>query len=451
VCKTDEAMKIKRSLAPAALCLSLACIALSANAEVDALVRDAREATAQGKAQQAYDALEPHEVERAGDPDFDLAFGMAANVIGQFPRAIMALERALVADPNNALARAELGRALFGVRDNRSARALLNQGKLQGIPVVAGESIDQILQAVDRVEAEGQSSYKGYVEAGIGHDSNANSGPEQQNFAVPAAGGSLLILTPAGVATHADFATVGAGFSGRYILAPRWSVIGNVTGAARGYEGSANQFDTLDLNANLGVSYRSNEREEYTLVAQGGIYDIDHDRVRNLAGLVGEWTHRFDGFRQFSTYLQLTRLTYPQSHIADVDRSVLGFTYAHLFRNGFLAYGGAYGGQEDERNSAFPFEGHKLMGIRLGAQQPLSQVLSIFGTLSYEDRKFGGTDPNFLVGRHDKQTNANVGVTWIPVPLWRITPQLAWVQNKTNVAVAAYNKTVFSVIARRDF
>jgi outer membrane protein len=444
-------MTKKRLLAPGALSLLLACLVPPAHAEVDAVVRDARQATATGKAQQAYQALEPLEVQRAGDPDFDLAFGMAANLVGQYPRAIMALERALVADPNNALARAELGRALFGVRDNRSARRLLNQGKLQGIPVVAGETIDQILQAVDRVEAEGQSSYKGYVEAGFGHDSNANSGPEQRNFAVPAAGGSLLILTPAGIATHANFATLGAGFSGRYIFAPRWSVIGNISGVGRGYSGSADQFDTLEVNANLGLSYRDNERDEFTVVAQGGTYDINHDRVRNLAGVVGEWTHRFDGFRQFSTYLQLTRLKYPQFHFADVDRSVVGFTYAHLFRTGFLAYGGLYGGKEDELDSAFPTQGHKLLGIRLGVQQPLSQVLSVFGTLSYEDRKFGGTDPNFLVGRHDKQTNATVGVTWIPAPLWRITPQLAWVETKSNVPVAAYHKTVFSVIARREF
>lgn len=443
-------MKHERLLVPSALSLLLACLVPPAHAEVDPVVRDARAATAQGKAQQAYDALEPLEVQRAGDPDFDLAFGMAANVVGNYSRAIMALERVLVADPNNAQARAELGRALFGVRDNRGARTLLNQGKLQGIPVVAGESIDQILQAVDRVDAEGRSSYKGYAEAGIGHDSNANSGPEQRNFAVPVSGGSLLVLNPSGVATHANFATVGAGFSGRHILAPRWSLIGNISGAARGYRGSADQFDTLEVNANLGVSYRQ-EREEFTLVAQGGIYDIDHDRVRNLAGVVGEWTHRFDGFRQFSTYVQLTRLKYPQSPIADADRSVLGFTYAHLFRSGFLAYGGLYGGKEEERDSAFPFEGHKLLGVRAGVQQSLTQVLSVFGTLSYEDRKFGGTDPNFLVSRHDKQTNATVGVTWVPAPLWRITPQLAWVENKSNVGIAAYHKTVFSVVARREF
>jgi tetratricopeptide (TPR) repeat protein len=441
-----------RLTAPRALSFLLAFLAVSANAEVDALVRQANEAIAQGRAQQAYDLLEPQEVSRAGDPDFDLAFGMAANQVAQYSRAIMALERALVQNPGNAQARAELGRALFAVRDTRAARALLNEGKMQGIPVVAGESIDQILQAVDRVEAEGRSSYKGYAEFGIGHDTNANSGPEQRNFAVPQPGGSVALLTldPAGVSRDANFATVGAGFSGRHILAPRWSLIGNITGSLRGYGNDAEQFGMLQVDANLGIAYRV-EREEYTLAVQGGTYDIDHSRVRNLAGLVGEWTHRIDGFRQFSTYVQLTRLTYPELHAADVDRSVIGITYANLFRNGFLAYGGLYAGQENERASGVPHFGHKLIGLRLGAQRPLGQNLSVFGTLAYEDRKFGGTDPSFLVGRHDRQTNLSLGMTWLPATAWRVTPQLAWVQNKSNAAVAAYDKTVFSVLVRREF
>jgi tetratricopeptide (TPR) repeat protein len=443
-------MKNTRLTAPRALSLLLACLAVSANAEVDSVVRQAQEATAQGRAQQAYGLLEPNEIRRAGDPDFDLAFGMAANLVGQYSRAIMALERVVVQNPDNAQARAELGRALFAVRDNRAARALLNEGRLRGVPVVAGESIDQILQAVDRVEADGQSSYKGYAEFGLGHDSNANSGPEQRNFAVPAAGGAILTLDPALARTRAGFATAGAGFSGRYIFAPRWSVIGNVAGNVRGYGNDAGQFDTLQVDANLGLSYRV-EREEYTLAAQAGTYDIDHARVRNLGGVVGEWTHRFDGFRQFSTYVQLTRLSYPQQHVADVDRSVVGVTYANLFRNGFLAYGGLYAGKENERNSGVPYLGHKLVGLRVGGQQPLRQDLSVFGTLSFEDRKFGGTDPNYLVGRHDKQVNASIGLTWLPATAWRVTPQLTWVDNKSNAAVAAYDKTVFSVIVRREF
>jgi tetratricopeptide (TPR) repeat protein len=443
-------MKKTRSLAHGGLCLLLASLALCANAEVDSPVREALDAMAQGNAQKAYDTLAPHEEQRAGDTDFDMAFGMAANLVGQYTRAIMAFERVLASNPSNAQARAELGRALFAVGDRRAARLALNEGKLQGIPVAAGENIDQLLQAVDRVDAAGRSSYKGYVEVGVGHDTNVNSGPEQRNFAVPAFGGAIQTLNPSGVATHANFGMLGAGFSGRYVLDPRWSAIGNLTGSVRMHGNDASEFDVGQADGNLGLSYRV-ERDEYTVVAQGGTYDIDNARVRNLYGVVGEWTYRLDGFRQFNTYVQLSRLSYPQQHIADADRTVLGFTYAHLLRNGFLGYGGLYLGKEEERASGVPYLGHRLAGARAGVQHPLSANVAAYATVSYENRRFGGTDPLFLVGRHDRQTNASLGLSWVPLPVWRVTPQVAWVQTRSNVGIAAFDKTVYSVVVRRDF
>jgi outer membrane protein len=167
--------------------------------------------------------------------------------------------------------------------------------------------------------------------------------------------------------------------------------------------------------------------------------------------VVGEWTYRFDGFRQFSTYAQLTRLDYPQQHIADVNRDVVGFTYAHLTRSGFLAYGGAYIGKEYERASGVPHLGHKFSGARGGVQQPFGPNLAGFATIAYEDRKFGGDDPLFLVTRHDHQANASIGLSWVPLPAWRVTPQVAWVRTRSNVSIAAFDKTVVSVVVRREF
>src|SRR3954451_16220125 len=84
---------------------------LSAHAEVDALVRDAQALTANGQFAQAYALLEPQEINRAGDPDFDLAFGIAANESGHHTRSVLALERLLAVQPDNARGREALGRS----------------------------------------------------------------------------------------------------------------------------------------------------------------------------------------------------------------------------------------------------------------------------------------------------------------------------------------------------
>lgn len=420
------------------------------HAEVDTLVRNARSLVEQGQARQAFDLLEPMEVSRAGDPDFDTVLGIAANETAQYTRAILALERVLSVQPDNARARAELGRALFAVGDTKAARTLLQETKAQGVPLEAAQTIDQFLQAIDRVEEAGRSSVKGYVEAGVGHDSNINSGPSQGNVAVPAFGGLVLTLNPSGVKTQAAYATLGGGLSGRYVIDPRWSLIGNASAAYRAHSGGNSQFDTSQIDLNAGASYRL-ERNEYSLVAQIGTFDVNNSRARKQTGLVGEWTHRFDGFRQFSAYLQLSRLHYPQQTLRDADRNVIGGSYAHLFRSGLLAYAGLYFGREKERSSGVAHLGHKLTGMRGGVQLPLSESLAVFTTLGFENRRFGAADPLFLVTRRDRQTNLNLGLSWVPAKSWRVTPQLALTNTSSNIPVADFDKRSVFVTVRRDF
>lgn len=433
-----------------ALLLVAAAVPSTVLAEQDALVRDALVLTQTGQSAKALEMLEAKEAERAGDPDFDLVFGIAANETGQFTRAIFALERSLAVQPGNPRTRAELGRALFAVGDTTAARRLLEETKGQGVPVEAAKTIDQFLQAIDRIDEGGRSSIKGYVEASIGHDDNVNSGPVNPNVVIPVLFNSVFVLGPAGVKSKAAFGSVGGGLSGRYIVDPRWSLIGNVTANVRANGNGQSQFNTGQLDATAGAAYRV-ERNEYSLVGQVGTYTVDGSRARDISGLTGEWTYRFDGFRQISSYIQLNKLKYPQASIRDADRDVLGVSYAHLFRNGMLAYGGVYFGKEEADAAGRGDLSHKLTGFRGGLQQPFSETLAAFVTFGYETRRFDATDPIFLVTRRDRQTNLNFGLSYVPAKAWRITPQIALTDTKSNIVIADYDRRVISVTARREF
>lgn len=423
----------------------------ASHAVMDDLVKQALALAESGKGKEAFDMLAPKEAERAGDPDFDTVLGIAANQAGDFPRAVFALERVLSVQPENTRARAELGRALFAVGDSKGAKTLLEQTKQAGIPVEAAKTIDQFLKAIERVEEAGQNSYKGYVEFGIGNDTNANSGPAVTSVAVPAFAGLVLALNPTGVKKDSNFYTFGGGMSGRYVIDSRWSLIGNFSGNIRANSASgADVFDTQQIDVNAGAAYRV-ERDDYSLVAQVSDNSVDHRVARRGVGAVGEWTHRFDGFRQITSYAQYTRLTYPGQNLRDADRYVLGGSYAHLFSTGLLAFAGAYVGEEAERNSGVPHLGHKFYGVRGGLQKPLMPNLAAFGTVGYERRNFGGTDPLFLVTRHDDQYNVNIGLSWSPYASWRVTPQVSWTRSSSNVIVNDYEKRVMSVTARREF
>jgi outer membrane protein len=433
------------------LVLAAFLLPTGAHAEADALVREALAMTEKGQSKEAFKLLEPSEAARAGDPDFDTVFGIAANQSGEHTRAIFALERALAVQPENARARAELGRALFAVGDLRGARTALQDAKGLNIPNEAALTIDQFLQAIDSVEAAGRSSVRGYLEFGLGRDSNANSGPAITSVAVPALGGLPLTLSPGGVEQSASFYTVGAGFSGRYVVDPRWSVIGNVAANWRAHSGSADQFDVFQVDGAIGGAYRV-ERNEYSLVANLGTYEVDHRRLRDQAGFTAEWTYRLDNFRQINSYLQYSKLSYPGQNLRDVDRYVAGVSYAHQFRSGgLIVFAGGYVGKEDPQEANVPHLGHDLYGIRIGAQQPIGDKLAVFGAIGYEHRKFGGPDPLFLSTRTDNQANLNVGLSWVPYPKWRVTPQVSFSRVNSNVPIADFDKTVVSVTGRREF
>ena len=430
----------------------LLCAALvpAVHAEVDALVRDALTLVEAGKGRAAYDMLAPQEASRAGDPDFDTVFGISANQVGEHARAIMALERVMLVQPRNGRARAELGRAMFAVGDAKSARALLDEAKSQGAPADVAATIDLFLRAIDRAEAERTSSVRAYVEASFGSDSNVATGPASANVAVPALGGAInFTLAPANVKQNATFYSFGAGASGRYIIDSRLSVIGGLNFAQRNHPDDS-LFNNTQLAINGGVSYRAN-KDEITAVVTRDNYLVSGTTARVQNGIVAEWTNRRAETSQYGGYLQFSRLHYPGSTFRDVNRFVVGGSYAQQVSSSLIAYGGVYLGQENELSSIRPDQGHRLSGFRVGGQVTLSPEWTGFAGLTYEHRKYGGPHATFLLVRSDDQSSINFGASWSGVKDWRITPQISYTRIKSNIPINDYDRTLISVTARREF
>lgn len=418
-----------------AFALSGLLLAAPAHAAWDATLRNALALAESGAAQQAFELLEPLEMERSGDPDYDLVLGIAANQSGHHTRAIFALERTLMVNPNNARARAELGHALYAVGDNAGAKTMLGQAKAQGIPNEAARSIDQLLQTIDRVESEASSSTRAYVEAVLGHDNNVNSAPASQVFGLkPIASG---------------FSGLAFNVSGRKVIAPRWSAIGSFGASTRAHDTVALPYDSRQLDGSVGASYRV-DRDEYTAALQLGDSTIANAPARSSWNITGEWTHRMDAFRQFNAYAQVGQLSYPQK-TRNVDRYVFGASYGQQFRTGLSAYASAYVGQELTSQAGVGHLGHQFVGGRFGVQQPLGSAVALFASFSLEDRGYNGPDPFFLSTRHDQQWGLNAGAYWIPAKAWRISPQWNYLQTASNISTSSSEKQTLSVTARREF
>ena len=404
----------------------------------------------QGQAMQAFQLLDAHEARRAGDPVFDAAMGEAAHAAGQYTRAIMARERVLAADPGNQAAQVALGQSLQAVGDRRGVLALPPQVQALLILVDAGHTLDQFLYSYDRPEYGGHSSLKGYVELGVGHDSNANAAPVVGELQSPVPGTPPWALLPEAQATSGNYVVAQAGLRGRAVINSRWSVVGTALAATRHYGGQADRFDHTALDGALGMAFRA-ERHEVIVSGQGSYYALDGTRLRTMGGVLGEWIYRIDGFRQWGSFLQVLEVRYPTQDLRNVRRSVLGTSYSHLFRNGTSAYAGVYGGREQPKaNDADPL-GHRLWGVRVGGQWPLAPQWTVFASADWEHRRYGGQDPFFAVTRTDRQAQVALGLNWTPAPGWRVTPQWQFTRNASTLPITDYERRVFSILLRREF
>ena len=147
-----------------------------AAAATDALVTQALALEQQSRAGEAFSLLIPHMAERAGDPDYDYALGLAAEDSGRPGIAIAAFQRVLAVQPQQSRARAEIARVYATTGDIDSARAAFDT--VQNDPTVPDPvraRIGKLVRDYDRQIAGGGTTLTGFGEAEVGYDGNVNS------------------------------------------------------------------------------------------------------------------------------------------------------------------------------------------------------------------------------------------------------------------------------------
>jgi tetratricopeptide (TPR) repeat protein len=434
----------------AALCIFLVLPVWAA----DSVVVQAKKYMDQNNPQAAYDLLAPLQSERAGDPEFDYLLGVAALGLGKNTEAVFALERVLAVQPNNLPARAQIARAYFALKETDTAKREFENVKQQEVPPEVRVTIDRYLDAIDRVAESEKFKARFFIEFTLGWDSNVNSATAIDSVAVPSFGNQIFTLAPTTVELHDGFWSGAAGFSFNNPLSRTFSVIGGISGYQR-FNFKQDNFDTGYVDGYLGVAKKV-ERDTWTVVGQGNMFFVDQPQFsseyRDALGGTVQWTHDFDARNQLTAYVQYADLTYPQQSPRDANRYIAGAGYAHAFRGGDpIVYGGVYGGIEDAKDGNFKYLGHRPIGLRLGGQKTLSETWLAFVNASAERRKYMGIDPLFLVDREDKQYTAGIGLSWLFAKDWRLSPQVSYLRNNSNIAINEYSRTQVFVSLRKDF
>jgi tetratricopeptide (TPR) repeat protein len=432
----------------ARLALAAAIATAASAAFADALTDRARALLASKDAKGAYTLLLPQEAQRAGDPEYDYLLGVAALDSGQYERAVFALERVLGVQPNNHVARAEIARAYLAMGERETARREFENVRAQSIPPEAKATIERYLAAI---AASDVTQISGFVEFGVGSDSNVNSATANSQIALPALGGIVATLNPASTRRSDTFAALSGGVNVTHRLSPEWSVVGGAAGAVK-LNRRATDFDTLNVDANLGGRWNRGQ-EAITVGAQFQTFELDWQRFRDTKGLVAQWQHSIDEARQATLFTQYSELRYPSQSIRDANRKIIGAAYAQAFSGDAapVLFASVYGGREDETNAGVPHLGHKPIGVRIGGQVRLSAGLSAFANAAYERRKYGGPEPIFFDTRTDKQSDLGVGLSYVIYPGTTLIGQLAHTDNRSNIPLNQFKRDLATLSLRFNF
>jgi tetratricopeptide (TPR) repeat protein len=413
----------------------------------DQVLDQARKLLEQRNPKGAYELLLPLESQRAGEIEYDYLLGIAALDAGDPQQAVFALERVLAVDPNFLQARAEIARAYFALGERQTARQEFTTVKRQGVPPEARATIDRYLSALEPQRTE----VRAYIEAIAGWDSNVNSATSKSTIAIPLFGGTIATLNPLGVRTSDGFGGLGAGVSLSHGLSDQWYLIGAASYAGK-YNVDVNGFDTGQVDASAGARWASGNHQVLA-IGQLQRFWVDSDEYRDSAGGTAQWLYNLSPSQQLTVFGQFAALRYPAQKPRDADRYIGGIGYSQALAAPYspVFFVSVYGGEEKERDSAFPWLGHKPLGLRLGGQLSLSDRALLFGLATYEHRQYNGTDPLFLVRRRDDQADARLGLTYLIAPGWTLTPQVAYTYNFSNIELYEYERAIASVSVRRDF
>lgn len=394
-----------------------------------------------------YRALNAQLKERANDPEFNLALGLAALDSGRFGEAILAFQRVLAVQPDNARAQAELARAYAMAGDVDTARAEFETVRGNpSIPDPVRNRIDGVVRQLDTAIAGGASEITGYFDVEGGYDSNINTATDAISITLPL----FAFLGPAtlnGAAREQDagFYQIQGGLSGSTPLSRQTRLFGSVLGNWR--DNIDSRFvDQASAVGTVGLSHSLTSGDVVSLSGQAQRFWLGHNGYRTSVGGDVRYTKRLSNDRALSVSGQYFRLNYDGSPLQDAERFSGSITYADK-----SIYGGLGGGKEETRRVGADQLSYAFVNAQLGGEWRLGEKAAVIAGVSMEHRNYDSRDPLFLKGRKDTQYDASLGLRYRFTDTISLRPRVTYTRNDSNIGLYDYDRWTASVGARLSF
>jgi hypothetical protein len=414
-------------------------------ARAESLIRE-------GKGAEVWRLLSPHEFEFAGQEDFDYLLGVAALDSGRADRATLIFERVLAMNPDHAAARMDMGRAYFALGDFHRARGEFEQVRnLDDMPPAARQTVDRYLAAIEERAPSRRTRLAGYVEAGMGRDTNVNGSTASGSIYVPLFS-TTFSLGSSSVKAADNYLSVGGGAEVTHAIGGGFDLFAGVDLRQRAHR----HWDIYDSTS---VDYRAgfqavHGKDTLRLTVGRNEYSLDHADYRRIGSFGLELRHAFDARTQIIGFGQTSEIRYLQTgsqfYSSIQMLAGLGFVRNLEGSGNPLVFGSVFAG--DDIATRRRGDGDKeIVGARIGYQRMLRDDLDVQATLSVQSNEYQRANPLFRDYRKDVQYDLGMGLNWRFSKDWSLKPQLNYTRADSNFKIYDYDRYELSLTLRKDF
>lgn len=434
------------------MCFGIALITPLAWADVDqALLEKAEGLLKDNQFEAAYALLEPWEIAGAGDQVYDYLLGTAALESNRPSKASFVYERILAVTPSYIGVRADMGRAYMALGDYGRAKIEFESVlSIQSLPPDLRSSVERYAKAAEARAQNKRTVGTGYVEVGVGSDTNIGSATALGAINLPATG-LYAPAPPTGQKTPDTYSTLGLGGEINHQLTDQWGLYGGGDYRGRAYQ---QYFDSgyATLDGRFGLSYTGGP----WLLRAGltaGQYYLNQARLRDTVGATVDWRLALNNSSQLSLGTTYSDAKYQVSTSSSQDTQTSTLTAGWLTSLGdgsaVFSLTGSYG---IERGVGGRDDGdRRFYGPRLTLQKSFAEKMGAYASVGATFSKYSGTNSLYLVSRDESLYDIALGITWTVGKGLSVRPQFSAIRNTSNAELYSYDKNDFSVNLRFDY
>ncbi|NJR72244.1 MAG: tetratricopeptide repeat protein [Gammaproteobacteria bacterium] len=432
------------------------------------LFDEAKRLIAAMNAKQAYKILIVEQDKLSGNVEYDYLLGLAAVDSGKIDEAIIAFERVLSKEPNNAGAQLDLARAYFNAGSFDLAEGTFLKLRTLNPPASALVAIDKYLAAISDRRRAARRMVSAWGEMTLGYDTNLTGVPNdftsaiQQSFNIPG-------VSPTGnsIKRRAPYVGAAVGVDALFPITDNWNgyVGGDIRGRGYRQEGEFNS-GAADVRASAIWSQAQNNRNQVRLNAVFNAFAQDgdapgdpqpkNDRRTAIAG--ADWRISLTPSHQLTLSASGAQTRFPANKIEDFNSTIASVALLTTFdgKAAPILQLTAYGTRDKAVNKladGVSDKSKKIAGLRAYGQINQTEKLSLFSAIGYATRTddSGFARATTVEFGRDKLADVTIGVNWRFQDRCSMRAQVQSSKNSSNIAIYDYQRHEVSSTIRCEF